>query len=294
MGKGMNIYRVFPRRTKWTPTDEFAYVGDPPLFLLSCGYKPVRISVTFTWDIPEGQRLFRAWQRFSGGDIQIGGPAFDDPGGEFDPGIFVKPGVTVTSRGCVKNCPWCLVPFREGGIRELEIKSGYNIFDNNLLACSRPHIEAVFEMLRNQKEPAQFSGGLDAGLLRPWHIELLKSIRLKSMYFACDTPDAFPVIEQAADLLSDFSRNLKYCYVLVGLNTETIEQAEDRLIRVFNLGFMPFAMFYRGLDSQNKTLKNPAWGKLIRKWTRPAAYKAFMRDEFGSDGSYVVRLLENL
>jgi hypothetical protein len=25
------MIRVFPRRTKWTPTDELAFVGDPPL-----------------------------------------------------------------------------------------------------------------------------------------------------------------------------------------------------------------------------------------------------------------------
>lgn len=275
-----NIIRVFPRRTKWTPTDELVFVGDPPLWFSPVA--PVQISITFTWDIPEGERLYRAYGRYvAKKDISIGSPAFGDPGGEFIPGQFVKEGVTVTSRGCTKNCPWCLVPLREGGIRELEIKPGYNIFDNNLLACSRDHIEAVFDMLREQKEPAQFSGGLDAGLLRSWHIDLLKSIRVKRLYFACDTADALPILEQAADLLSDFSRNLKFCYVLVGLNGETLDQVEERLIKVFSLGFMPFAMLYRGLDSKMRPHPNPEWRKMIRKWTAPGRYKAFMRDEFG-------------
>lgn len=281
------MIRVFPRRTKWTPTDELAFVGDPPLWELPD--LPVSVSVVFTWDISEAQRLQRAWKArmislHHRVLISFGGPALGDQGGEFIPGIFVKPGVTVTSRGCSKNCPWCLVPIREGEIRELEIKPGFNVFDNNLLACSRLHIEAVFDMLRQQKEPAQFSGGLDAGLLRPWHIDLLKTIRLKRLYFACDTTEALPILEQAADLLSDFSRNLKFCYVLVGLTGENVQQAEERLIQVFSLGFMPFAMLYRGLDSKMRPHADPEWRKMIRKWTAPGRYRAFMRDELGWKG----------
>lgn len=277
------MIRVFPRRTKWTPTDDLAFVGYPPLWEVPD--LPVSVSIAFTWDLVEGARLQRAWKakmmnQHGRASISYGGPALGDPGGEFIPGRFVKEGVVVTSRGCSKNCPWCLVPTREGDIRELEIKSGYNIFDNNLLACSRPHIEAVFAMLHEQKEPAQFSGGLDAGLLRPWHIDLLKSIRLKRLYFACDTLDALPILEGASHLLADFSRNLKFCYVLVGLNGETANQAEERLIQVFSLGFMPFAMLYRGLDSKMRPHADPEWRKMIRKWTAPGRYRAFMRDEF--------------
>ena len=205
-------------------------------------------------------------------------------GGEFISGRFVKEGVTVTSRGCPKNCPWCLVPIREGEIRELEIKPGYNVFDNNLLACSRPHIEAVFDMLREQKESAQFSGGLDAGLLRPWHVDLLKSIRVSSMFFACDTAEALSILKKSTGLLSGFSRGKKFCYVIVGLNGESLKQAEERLVRVFSLGFMPFAMLYRGLDSKMRPHPDPEWRKMIKKWSRPAAYKAFMRDELGWQG----------
>ena len=29
----MNIARVFPRKTKATPTDSLAFIGEPPLFL---------------------------------------------------------------------------------------------------------------------------------------------------------------------------------------------------------------------------------------------------------------------
>jgi hypothetical protein len=190
--RGINVIRVFPRRTKWTPTDELAVLGEPPLLWESPNL-PVRVSVTFTWDIPEAQRLARSWTRYFD-DVKVGGPAFNDPGDEFTPGMFVKQGMVVTSRGCPKSCPFCLVPKREGRIRELQIKDGWNVSDNNLLACSRHHIEAVFEMLQRQPEPAHFTGGLDKTLLEPWHIDLLKSIRLKRAWFACDSEAGFPAL----------------------------------------------------------------------------------------------------
>ena len=272
------MIRVFPRRTKWTPTDDMAFVGEPPLMATTYPRTmPVRVSVTFTWDREEGERLQRSWRRFFR-DVQVGGPACGDPGGEFTPGMFVKEGVVVTSRGCPKRCNFCLVPQREGPIRELRIKVGWNIFDNNLLACSRDHVEEVFVMLWHQKEPANFTGGLDKTLLMPWVIDLLKSTRIKRMWFALDSESGFWSLERAADLLSDFSREKKYCYVLVGYENETPEEAEVRLIRVFSLGFMPFSMLYRGPLAGAKMSSDPAWRALIRKWCNPARYKAFMRD----------------
>jgi len=169
------------------------------------------------------------------------------------------------------------VPKREGPIRELRIKAGWNIFDNNLLACSREHIETVFEMLRRQPQPAHFTGGLDKTLLEPWHVDLLKSIRFKRAWFALDSVMGWPALEHAADLLSDFSREKKYCYVLVGYKQETPAEAEARLAQVFHLGFMPFSMLYRGPETVSRTHRDPEWRKLIRKWCNPARYKAFMK-----------------
>jgi len=153
------MIRVFPRKTKWTPDDDLAFVGDPPLFRPP--EMPVKISVTFTWDIEEGQRLYRAWKEYYQ-DVQIGGPAYGDKGEDFTPGRFVKEGVTITSRGCPNNCSWCFVPKREGKIRELDIKNGWVVQDNNILACSNNHIRGVFDMLIAQNKAVTFSGGLEA------------------------------------------------------------------------------------------------------------------------------------
>lgn len=265
-----SIIRVFPRKTKWTPTDDLVFFDEPPLYELPD--LPVYISVTFTWDIAKGQRLYKAWSiRCS--NVQIGGPAFDDPGGEFVPSRFIKKGVVFTSRGCPKKCPWCLASKREGKLREISIKNGYIVNDNNLLACSKEHIEKVFEMLKKQKEPADFRGGLDIDFMKPFHIELLKEIKLSNIWVACDTNKSIRNLNKAADLLSDFPENKKRCYVMIGFNGETILESEKRLEYVYQKGFLPFAQIYRG---ENDKLKHeePEWRALQRKWSRPAAYRS--------------------
>lgn len=268
------MIRVFPRRTKWTPTDDLAFIGDPPLFRPP--EQPVKISCTFTWDIEESERLGRSWSRFYP-DVEVGGPAYDDPGGEFVPGRFIKEGVTITSRGCTKNCDWCLVPKREGWIRELPIREGWDIADNNLLACSEIHIRKVFEMLKRQPKPIKFSGGFDCELFQPWHIDLLKQIRLKFIWFAADYPGAVVRLQKVSDLMSDFSIEKKRCYVLIGFNGETLKQAEKRLEKVYELGFLPMAMLYKSKECFKKINYSKSWYKLQRKWCRPAAYRTNAR-----------------
>lgn len=266
------MIRVFPRKTNWTPTDSLAFVGDPPLFRPQ--EQPVRVSVVFTWDIPEGERLARSWAGYYS-DVKIGGPAFGDPGAEFEPGCFLKEGVTITSRGCPNLCGFCHVPGREGQIRELPIKEGWIVQDNNLLACSRPHVEEVFEMLRKQKEPINFNGGFEARRFQSWHRELLDSIRLGEVWFACDTVGALYDLEAVAWVLHGIPRNKKRCYVLIGRN-ETQAQAIARLVQVYRLGFLPFAQLYQ---PETPIVYPKAWTTLCRTWSRPAAYKSWMKQQ---------------
>lgn len=262
------MIRVFPHKTKWTPTDELAFFGAPTLFHPIDRKIPVKVSVTFTWHKPEAEHIAAMWRNFYD-DVQIGGPAYGDPGGEFVPGMFMKEGCTITSRGCPKKCGWCVVPRREGAIRELPIKPGWIVQDNNLLACSEGHIRAVFDMLREQNRRIFFNGGLDKHFLKDWHRELFDSIRIGELWFACDTSADFASLERASRILDGIPLRKRRCYTMIGYEAENPCDAERRIERVFNLGFMPFCQLYQ--PDQPKVYSED-WRRLRRKWSRPAAY----------------------
>lgn len=263
------IIRVFARKTKMTPDDDLAFFGPPPLFKLPD--LPVYVSVTFTWDIEKGRWLGKQWLKRTK-SVGLGGPAFGDDGLYFVSGQFLKKGITITSRGCPKRCPWCLVPKREGKLREINIAPGNIVQDNNLLACSRGHVEGVFDMLSKQKKGAVFSGGLDIDFLEPWHVELLKSCKIakSGLWVACDQQEDIKRLDKAVDLLGDFSIELKRCYVLVGFNGETQEQAQARCEAVLAKGFLPYAQLYRGPDSKES---RGDWRNFCYFWTHPNLYR---------------------
>jgi len=263
----LKIARVFPRRTTATPDDEFAFTTPPPKILPDID--EVHISVTFTYDMEKAEQLAEAWYK-TGLPVKLGGPAFNEPGGEFVPGHYLKQGYVITSRGCPNRCTHCSVPKREGYIlRELPIKDGFNILDDNLLACSEKHIREVFEMLKRQAEKPVFTGGLEARLLQSWHVDLLREVKTKRMYFAYDTPDDYEPLVQAGKLLRDggFTKasNTAKCYILIGYPGDTVEKAEKRLRDAWKAGFFPFAMLYR--DGKGKVQQD--WKQFQRLWVRP-------------------------
>lgn len=269
------VIRVFPVRNKWTPDDAMCFVGDPPFYRPGTRKTPVRVSVSFTWHKREADRIAASWRDFYD-DVKIGGPAYGDPGGEFTPGRFLKLGCTITSRGCPKKCGWCVVPKHEGELRELQIKPGWIIQDNNLLACSERHLRAVFDMLRTQKRGACFNGGLDKHYLQPWHRELFDSIAIDELWFACDQMKDLPWLEKAARILEGISIEKRRCYTMIGYDGESLSDAVRRIEAVYALGFLPFCQLYQPDETKVYPLE---WRETHYKWSRPAAYRSKPKDD---------------
>jgi hypothetical protein len=270
----MRIARVFPRRTNATPVDELAFIGEPGLFVPDVD--EVHVSVTFTYDLPCAEKLARAWERIA--PVKIGGPATGMPGSAFEPGRYLREGYVITSRGCPNFCWFCSVPKREGNIRELPIRDGWNVLDDNLLACSKEHIRSVFAMLARQSHRAEFTGGLEAARLKSWHVDALRDLRPKQLFFAYDTPEDRDPLYEAGRLLLDagFTRasHALRAFVLIGYPGDTPEAAEKRLVETLEMGFTPMAMYYR--DEKNEVPRE--WWKFRRLWSRPAAIHGLKRE----------------
>jgi len=272
------IARVFTTKNKYTPTDDMVFFGAPDLF--TPHVDEVHVSCLFTWDKPRAEELANQW-RVVCSDVQIGGPAYDAHGDGFTPGMYVREGYIQTSRGCPRHCDFCLVPEREGRIRELEIHDGPWVMDNNLLACSREHQERVFDMLGRQKG-IKFLGGLDTHRLKGWQLDRLARLKknISFLYLAYDDERDKDSVREAIIALYErgFKQSQIWCFVLVGFGDDTTEAADERCEWTFVNGAVPFASYYRGPEEMNPK-KPKAWSELTKRWTyTPVIFSRLKRE----------------
>jgi hypothetical protein len=155
-------------------------------------------------------------------------------------------------------------------VRELPVTEGWNVLDDNLLACSDEHIRGVFAMLAKQDRRPLFTGGLEAARLKTWHAREFAKLKPKEMFFAYDGPeDREPLFEAGKMLFANGFTRRGHClraYVLAGYPGDTFEAAEGRFVETMRAGFMPMAMLYR--DKTGK--RDPAWVRFAWQWIRPA------------------------
>lgn len=273
----MRLIRVFPRKTMATPDDELARFGPPNLFDEA---DEVHVSVTFKQDRTIAEKLADSWRHVA--PTKIGGVAYDDASLEFIPGRYIKPGYTITSRGCPRKCWFCAVPKKWPTVNPLPIYDGWNILDDNLLAAPEWHIRAVFEMLRRQPRRVEFTGGLEALSLEDYHVDLLANLKPRpAMFWAYDPGDAFETLAIAGKkmLAAGFTRESHRlrCYVLIGYPFDTFDKAEKRLKDIYGVGMMPMAMLWQPeTPSAEKWRPAPEWRGFQRIWVRPAIIHARM------------------
>lgn len=276
----MNEVYVIARKTSMTPEPDPTHFYGPPDLWKPDHLDRVLVSCTFTWDKPRAEFLAEQWQaHYPKAEVLVGGPAYSDPGGEFEPGRWLKRGIVMTTRGCPGCAQPCLVPGREGPLRCLRIREGWNIQDNNLLAAPRDHIEAVLEMLKRQPKRATFGGGLEARRLleMPWFVEQLCAMRLDQAFLAYDCPQEREPALEAIRLLRacGLTRNQVRCYVLIGRSDDRLEAATERLLAVCRAGGLPYGQVWR--DENCKHRQQLEWRTLERLSKRPAATKEWAR-----------------
>lgn len=271
------IIRVFPRYSKqYTPDDNLAFVGMPPMAIPE--HDEVHVCCTFTWDKVLCEDMAFQWEGRTSKPVKLGGVAYHSMVEDFVPGLYLRWGITFTSRGCNNGCKFCIVPKNEGKLRELPIQPGNWIQDNNFLQCSRRHKDKVFEMLKTQRAIC-FKGGLEPGLIDDHFVNAITGLRIAELWLACDADGALSGFKRACAKLgkAGFNREKIKCYALIGDN---MDKNEARLRQIYEAGAMPFAQLYREY-SDEKTEYGKDWNAFARMWQRPAALRAHM--EKGTD-----------
>jgi hypothetical protein len=160
------------------------------------------------------------------------------------------------TRGCIRKCPWCVVPDKEGNIRPyMDIDDFIGPFksailmDNNVLA--HEHGLAQIEKIIKRRIQIDFNQGLDARLITDDIADLLKRVKwLNGIRLACDSMQMIEPVKTAIENL----RWAKYygpisVYVLV----KDISDAIKRIKFLNGMKVDPFAQAYRNIDGTEPT-----------------------------------------
>ena len=157
---------------------------------------------------------------------------------------------------------------------ELSITDGWIIQDNNLFAASEKHILSVFDMLRRQDRNVFFTGGIDKHFLKPWHVELLKSIKVGELWLACDKKADVAYLRRTMEMLrGSFKTRQLRCYTMIGFGGESLQDGEQRVRDVYEMGFLPFCQLYQPMQ-RNRTVYDREWRDVQKYWSRPAIYRS--------------------
>ena len=214
---------------------------------------------------------------FSAGDPEpvYGGTGYrmyDDLPSDVDsclPDYSIYPGVDYAigflSRGCVRRCPWCVVPKKEGNIRRYDdierISQGRQnvvLMDNNFLANDPDFVREQLEKSVFLKLRIDFNQGLDARLVDDTNAKWLASCNWRAatgnnayIRFSCDTQSMIPHVQSAISFLRAAGYNGHiFVYFLARDVHETLDRIQQ--ILVFDTKIDPFVMPYRNLDGNGE------------------------------------------
>jgi hypothetical protein len=162
------------------------------------------------------------------------------------------------SRGCVRNCPFCIVREKEGYIHQVNPHNlnpkgtSIHIQDNNFFANKDWKITEDYLIKWNQ--PVIFSSGIDIRLFNSDHASFINSWSLKrtgSIHIAWDNPRE-NLIDKIKYFLTFIKPYLVTCYVLIGYwSTETEDLLRVNALK--DLGVTPYAMPYLKSNKYQKS-----------------------------------------
>lgn len=192
---------------------------------------------------------------------------------------IVNAGMGFTSRGCIRKCPFCFVPKKEGEFRQentieeiINPKSNVIILhDNNLTAD--PYCIDKLNEIRDRKLVLDINQGCDVRLMNEEIAKAMSEVKhLRSLHYAWDLMQFENQVIDGIKMLSKYVKPYKHmCFMLVGFNT-TFEEDMYRFKKLRELKVDPFVMVYNQKDDVRL--------KHFARWVNGRIYKSCKWEEY--------------
>jgi hypothetical protein len=184
------------------------------------------------------------------------------------------------TRGCIRNCSWCIVPTKEGKLRkhadieEFAQHKDVVLLDNNVLA----HEWGITQLEKIAKIGLRvdFNQGLDARLIDNAMARRLGKIKwLNAVRLACDDKTQMGSIHTAVQNLrwNNVTPRRYFCYTIV----KDIEGALERIRFLKGLDLDPFAQPFIDTNGTPPTREQ----KMFARWVNmKSIYKSTTWEEY--------------
>ena len=200
-----------------------------------------------------------------------------------------------TSRGCIRNCDFCIVPKKEGNIKfnapiSEFLSPNHNkllLFDNNFLAS--PNWKENLLKINDLGLMANFNQGLDIRLINDENAKLLSEIDYRNgkfhdkyIYFAFDNIKDEETVRNGIKILFNHGftgRNL-FFYILVGFNSTFTEDFKRYSILWDELGVYPFVMIYNNRRDDERL-------RAFARWVNRRIHKVCSWDDYSRNPDFV-------
>ena len=198
-----------------------------------------------------------------------------------------------TSRGCIRKCPWCVVPRKEGMIKDNVPISEFLdprhdkviLLDNNFGAS--PKWRETLEFLIEHDLKVNFNQGLDIRLVTNEFAELLAQVKYynwrfkrRTLHFAFDTMKVERAVKRGIKTLGN--AGIKPYRIMVYVLTEydtTLEQDLHRVQVLKDLGVIPFVMRF-DRQRQNKEMTR------FSRWVNRRTYQWIPFEDYVHKGAW--------
>lgn len=179
------------------------------------------------------------------------------------------------SRGCIRNCPFCVVRQNEGNIKAVEPMElnprgkHIEVLDNNFFAS--PEWKFAIEDLLKTKQKVNFHG-VDLRIMNEEQAYYLNKIKhYKQIHVAWDNPKD-NLIPRFKEMIKHIKPYKIMCYVLIGY-WSTPEEDLYRVEKLRELKIDPFVMAYDKSDDYQKKFARWVNHKAIFKTVKWQDYK---------------------